>query len=416
MNPEPVNAYGYGNMKTHTRIALFILVVLLASFAVLTMAAVETISEGGRERIEAYRDEELRKIKRNLKNQVDTAYGIIEGNMRNAQDPVFLQKYYGRRLKDILGLVETVLKDFSFKVSEKKLSLKDAKAGAITILSKMRYGEGADYIWINDMGRPYPKMIMHPTSPELNGKVLDDDRFNRASGRSRNLFQVAVDLCREMGEGFIDYSWPKKLKTGDVREVAKLSYVRLFSEWGWVLGTGVFVDDAVEDAKARSLADIKKMRYDKGTGYFWVNDTGRPYPKMLMHPLQPELDGRILDDPKFRLKEQGGKNLFNAMVDIGLERGGGFLSYRWAQKTGDEMIYNVPKLSGFRLYEPLGWVVGTGMYTDFLDLEIEGEKRALLKRIRGLKEKALSISALVLLVSLTVTWFFGKYLFRPKEK
>jgi hypothetical protein len=44
---------------------------------------------------------------------------------------------------------------------------------------------------------------------------------------------------------------------------------------------------------------IEQLRYDSGTGYFWINDTGAPIPKMIMHPTVPALNGKVLDNPKF---------------------------------------------------------------------------------------------------------------------
>ena len=55
-----------------------------------------------------------------------------------------------------------------------------AKQNAINAVKKLRYN-GSDYIWINDDTLPYPKMIMHPTAPALDGKVLDADKFNCAT-------------------------------------------------------------------------------------------------------------------------------------------------------------------------------------------------------------------------------------------
>jgi methyl-accepting chemotaxis protein len=43
----------------------------------------------------------------------------------------------------------------------------------------LRY-EKTEYFWINDLGKPVPKMVMHPTVPALDGKVLDEERFNKA--------------------------------------------------------------------------------------------------------------------------------------------------------------------------------------------------------------------------------------------
>ncbi len=83
---------------------------------------------------------------------------------------------------------------------------------------------------------------MHATAPTLNGKILDDPKYNCARGNEQNLFQAAVDVCSASGEGFVDYQWPKPTKKGLTKKQPKLSYVKKFAPLGWVIGTGVYID------------------------------------------------------------------------------------------------------------------------------------------------------------------------------
>lgn len=127
-----------------------------------------------------------------------------------------------------------------------KITEAEAKTRAKEAIESALSGENnKDYLWINDMSEPFAKMIMHPTKPELNGKVLDHSSFNCALGRGENLFSAFVQVCKANGKGFIDYKWPKPIKGGGVTKelYPKLSFVQLFEPWGWVIGTGVYVDD-----------------------------------------------------------------------------------------------------------------------------------------------------------------------------
>jgi len=58
---------------------------------------------------------------------------------------------------------------------------------------------------------------------------------------------------------------------------------------------------SLSKAKSTSIIQIKNVRYDNGTGYVWINDTTTPYPKMIMHPINPSLDGKVMDDPKYNV-------------------------------------------------------------------------------------------------------------------
>ena len=106
-----------------------------------------------------------------------------------------------------------------------------AKARAGARIGRMRYGNG-DYFWINNLSQ----MIMHPVKPELNGQ--DVKGIKDPTGKP--LFYDAAVLVQRDGSGFIDYQWPKP---GKDTPQPKLSFVTGFAPWGWVIGTGVYIDD-----------------------------------------------------------------------------------------------------------------------------------------------------------------------------
>lgn len=122
-----------------------------------------------------------------------------------------------------------------------RLSREAAQQLAAAAIKAMRY-QGAEYVWINDME---PRMVMHPAKPELNGKSLG----TMADPSGFRLFNAMVELVAAKGGGSIPYLWPRP---GSDLPVKKLSYVKGFAPWGWVIGTGVYVDDL--DAVSRRLA------------------------------------------------------------------------------------------------------------------------------------------------------------------
>jgi len=107
-----------------------------------------------------------------------------------------------------------------------------AKAAAIAELSSLRY-EDKDYFWINDM---HPTMIMHPFSADLVGKDLSDYR----DAEGNKVFSTMVDVVKRQDAGFVHYLWSKP---GAQKPVRKVSYVKGFKPWGWVLGSGIYLDD-----------------------------------------------------------------------------------------------------------------------------------------------------------------------------
>jgi methyl-accepting chemotaxis protein len=375
-----------------TSIAVGFLVVSQLLILSLTVYSIKT---RGDEELRSFRTEETERIKLNLQGHVDNVYSLIEDQYIRATDKRHLERYYGHRLKNIIDAAESLLRSKAAKVRSGELSLGKAKQEARAEIKRLRYDDGTGYVWINDMRQPYPVMIMHPTVPELDGKTLSDPKFNCALGRGQNLFQAFADVCRTDGEGFVDYLWPKPGPDGLIPDIPKLSYVRLFREWGWVIGTGIYIDDAVEDAVESAKASIKKIRYDNGTGYFWINDTTRPVPKMIMHPVIPELDGTVLDAPKFNSAQGVGKNLFVAFADVCEKDGTGFVDYLWPKPTKDGLKDDVPKLSYVKLFKPLGWIVGTGVYIDSIDDAVAKKAGEINRQMLSLILKASLLSAFI---------------------
>ncbi len=112
------------------------------------------------------------------------------------------------------------------------LTREQAQTQAKTAVRGLRYA-GDNYYWINDLG---PVMVMHPTNTKLEGQDLST--IKDPDGKA--LFNEMVKVANSRGAGLVDYRWPKP---GSTDPVPKISYVQLFQPWGWIIGTGVYIDD-----------------------------------------------------------------------------------------------------------------------------------------------------------------------------
>jgi len=122
--------------------------------------------------------------------------------------------------------------------SSGKLSEPTAMEQAAGQIRALRYGpDGKDYFWINDM---FPRMIMHPYRSDLEGQDLS----NYTDPNGKRLFIEFVGKVRQEGSGYVPYHWQWKDAPDHI--AAKLSYVKLFEPWGWVVGTGVYLDEVHE--------------------------------------------------------------------------------------------------------------------------------------------------------------------------
>lgn len=116
-----------------------------------------------------------------------------------------------------------------------ELSQKEAQNQAAAAVEKMTFGPNdQDYFWINDKK---PKMIMHPYSKDLEGEnigsVQDPD--------GKYIFKDMVEVVENNDEGFVEYQWQYYDQKNRVEP--KLSYVKEFKPWDWIIGTGVYIDN-----------------------------------------------------------------------------------------------------------------------------------------------------------------------------
>ena len=121
-----------------------------------------------------------------------------------------------------------------------------AQALARQTIATLRYGDGKEYFWINDM---HPRVVMHPVKPELDGQ----DVGGMKDPNGLPLFRAFVQTVRQQGRGFVAYQWPRP---GSEKPVDKVSYVRGFEPWGWIIGSGIYVDDVQARFRARAIVDM----------------------------------------------------------------------------------------------------------------------------------------------------------------
>ncbi len=148
---------------------------------------------------------------------------------------IYQQGLMGEKSRQTQAQVETaysLVAGLEARVRKGELDEASAKAEALALIKGLRYGND-DYFWINDS---HPTMVMHPMKPELDGKDLSgvEDK------QGLRLFVAFADLARAQGAGEVAYYWPKP---GADEPVRKISYIKRFAPWDWIIGTGVYVDD-----------------------------------------------------------------------------------------------------------------------------------------------------------------------------
>ncbi|MFZ8911270.1 MAG: cache domain-containing protein [Candidatus Nanopelagicales bacterium] len=112
-------------------------------------------------------------------------------------------------------------------------------------------------------------------------------------------------------------------------------------------------------AQARSLDMVKSMRFGNDD-YFFVYDLDL---NAIGHP-DDRIQGRNLTD----MQDADGRYLLREARELVLTQGSGYLDYRWERLEG---AVPSPKIGYLFLYEPWDWLVGTGVYVDDVDAEVQ---------------------------------------------
>lgn len=138
-------------------------------------------------------------------------------------------------IRELTQSAWSILAEYEKEAAAGLLPRDEAQRLAVQRVQYLRYGkEGKDYFWITDT---HPRMIMHPYRPDLNGKDLTDF----TDPRGNRIFVEFVNAAKGTPGGYVEYVW--QWKDQPERLEPKESYVKAFEPWGWVIGTGMYIED-----------------------------------------------------------------------------------------------------------------------------------------------------------------------------
>ncbi len=196
-------------MNIRTKIPLFTSIIVFITIVAVTVFSVWEYRNKTLESIDSYKQEQTEIIKKQLEDNVKSAYKILDKAWSKISS------------SDHKHLV--LINDFP---SELKYAVRD--------IEQITFGD-AGYIWLNEVKPPYT-VIMHPVKPEMNGTV----QVFYIQDTKQNVYEAFADVINKNGDaGFLKYDY---YKPGTNERIPKLSYIKLFEPLGWVIGTGVYVD------------------------------------------------------------------------------------------------------------------------------------------------------------------------------
>ncbi len=193
--------------------------------------------------------------------------------------------------------------------------------------------------------------------------------------------------------GFTSLELDSKMKDGKNETVQRA----VESTWGVV---DYYVKQAesgtmtIAEAQHAAREALRNVRFE-GDNYFWINDLE---PKMVMHPLKPELEGKSVAS----MTDPNGKALFVEMAKVARASSAGFVDYQWDKPGASKPV---GKISYVKLIPQWGWVVGAGLYVDDIAAQL----------METLTIVAI-VSLIVIIVSFILIFLLARSLARPMRK
>lgn len=135
------------------------------------------------------------------------------------------------RTRSVVETAYEMIQHYYNESKNGKITEQEAQQRAKELVKALRY-EGTEYFWINDMNR---FMVAHPYF-ELEGK----DQTGLTDVNGKTIVVAFVELIKNQKSGFVDYVWKKP---GSEKATPKLAYVKSFEPWGWIVGSGIYIDD-----------------------------------------------------------------------------------------------------------------------------------------------------------------------------
>lgn len=155
-----------------------------------------------------------------------------------------------------------------------------------------------------------------------------------------------------------------------------------------------------------TLENLRVLRFGVD-GYLWINELNPPY-RVVMHGYRNDLEGKPPHPDYLYLYID-----FEETVNKG--NGEGFYPYEFTKPNEPDTLL-FPKLSYLKLFEPLGWVIGTGVYIDHIDNMVAMKTEALNKQIEDLIVGIIILLIILIIIASIILYYFGKSVVKPIEK
>ncbi len=158
----------------------------------------------------------------------------------------------------------------------------------------------------------------------------------------------------------------------------------------------------MEEAQKESADIIRELKYNDGSGYFWV-DTSKGINVVL---LGRDTEGQSRWDSV----DPNGTYFIQEMIKNGMQSGGGYTELMFAKPNETEPL---PKINYTAYFQPFDWVMGTGVWVDYIDiLEAEYKAHADAALKSSITQSVITLVVLAL-IGVAVAVYMGRRITKP---
>ncbi|MEI8247960.1 MAG: SpoIIE family protein phosphatase [Lentisphaerota bacterium] len=360
-------------MKLRTKISLVNVAVLLFAAVVTLYIAITDILEKSSLDIKQAEQEELIQVKMQIRDVTDLAYEVVESSYTDSLSVNALERNYGWLLREDVNATKT---DISRELERKNVDADEYFRLAVKAAKDS----------VSNFNGQYIKVFFIAAGNDSSEKIVP--YIKKAAANS--------------SEGFV---------FNESRQNPVIAYFSKVANDKLVVVAEIGSRQIVDEAKERCKAVLRKFLYDEGRGYVFVNDLNS---KVIMHPFTADTEGVDYS----RLPEDKRKKHIPAMAELCKQKTKGYINYP-APKYDRDFNNNsqeVPKISYVKLFEPWGWIIGSGAYIDKIEKMAATRKYDKMEQVNDLILKVLISSVLITFGMILFSIFFAESLSKPIVK
>ena len=354
--------------------------IAITSFS-LTNIYINSMNKAYEHEVKELEKKHLNNVKEIIKNRINNVSSTINNNyIFQLNESKQMARHYVNLGHSILNTIYQNNKDKSkkdiYRIINKQM--KDIRF----------FDNNSGYFFIYDAKDA--TSISLPATPSFVGKSL----INLEDKNKKNLFNSYKQVMKENSEGFDTWYWNKP----DSKKISKkIGYVKLFKPLNIVIGTAVYEDDIKELIGKNTIKIIEELKFRDNAYIFVLNKNGTP----LLHK-----NKKIIDVPLEKLSQTTQKNVTN-ILNQAKSKKSTFLEYKQDEKLFTDFKVS-RKISYVQYIEKLNWIIGTGLYTDDLNLKVQEKKSLLEKRLNENINLVIVISVVLSFVILIIVLFVSR--------